>query len=291
MKKVLLAAAALACMGGTALAGPNANGSLIVALADGVVYTVDEASYCGASGLQFCGDAVASYDGTDFVVLNILAAFPSVASPRLAGVTFGWTYDANDIVFDNQAACGDFELPTGAWPASGEGTAVTWGAAQTGTLVDVYWAAAYNYYGNPQSLDLVAHPSQGATFADDDVPSNLDPIAALGSFGFSTAGNVPCPPDVAPGACCDLATGDCEVVLREDCAGEFLGDGTNCDPNLCPQPAVGACCIGEVCAIQNADDCGAQGGSYLGDDTSCDPNPCVVPTLDSSWGAIKGIYR
>ena len=35
MKKVLLAAAALACMGGTALAGPNANGSLIVALADG----------------------------------------------------------------------------------------------------------------------------------------------------------------------------------------------------------------------------------------------------------------
>ena len=36
--------------------------------------------------------------------------------------------------------------------------------------------AAYNYYGNPQLLALEPHPSQGAVFADDDVPSNLDPI-------------------------------------------------------------------------------------------------------------------
>ncbi|MCA9759228.1 MAG: hypothetical protein KDA27_25765 [Candidatus Eisenbacteria bacterium] len=291
MKKVLLAAAALACIGGTALAGPNANGSLIVALADGVVYTTDIENYCGATGLQNCADASVSTAGDATVVIGILAAFPSVASPRLSGVTFGWTYDDNDVALAGYGPCGDFELATGGWPASGEGTAVTWGAAQTGTIVDVYWVAAANYYGNAQTLDLIAHPSQGAMFADDDVPSNLDMIAALGSFGFDTEGTLPCPTDVAPGACC-AADGSCEVVLREDCQGEFLGDGTDCDPNMCIQPAEGACCVGEVCSIRTAMSCDENGGNYQGDDTVCDPNPCtVVPVIDSTWGTLKNNYR
>ncbi|MEZ4650542.1 MAG: hypothetical protein R3E97_17505 [Candidatus Eisenbacteria bacterium] len=290
MKKVLLAAAALACIGGTALAGPNANGSLIVALADGVVYTVDIDNYCGATGLQSCADATVSTTGAETVVMGILAAFPSVASPRLSGVTFGWTYDANDVVLVANGPCGDFELATAGWPNSGEGTAVTWGAAQTGTLVDVYWAAAYNYYGNPQTLDLVAHPSQGAMFADDDVPSNLDPIAALGSFGFDTDGFLPCPPDAAPGACC-FTDGTCEVVLREDCQGVFQGDGTNCDPNPCPPPAMGACCVEEACSVVSEDMCAQNGGMWLGEGTDCDPNPCVVPVIESTWGTLKNNYR
>lgn len=291
MKKVLLAAAALACLGGTALAGPNANGTLVVVLAPGVVYTTDIVDYCGASGLQNCGDGIASFDGTDTVVLNVLAAFPTVGSPRLAGVTFGWAYSEASIVAFG--SCGDFELATGAWPASGEGTAVTFSSARTTSLVDIYWAAAYNYYGNPTTLDLTPHPTQGANFADDDVPSNLDPIAALGSFGFSTEGNLPCPVEAAPGACC-FPDGSCEVLLREDCAaqgGAFQGDGTDCQTVECPQPATGACCVGEVCSIRTADECAAGGGEYLGDDTGCDPNPCVIPTIESSWGTIKNNYR
>jgi hypothetical protein len=292
MKKVLLAAAALACMGGTALAGVNAGGSLILALANGVEYTTDIEDYCGATGLQACGDAIAQTDGTATVVIGVLAAFPSVGSPRLAGVTFGWAY-GSEITLANQGNCGDFELATAGWPASGEGTAVTWGTAQTSTLTDVYWVAAYNYYGNPNTLDLIPHPSQGAFFADDSVPSVLDPIAALGSFGFSTPGNVPCPADVAPGACC-FADGSCVVVFRDECAaagGEFQGDGSACDPNPCPQPATGACCVGEICSVRTAAECDAAGGSYLGNDVPCDPNPCVVPVEETSWGSIKGIYR
>lgn len=292
MKKVLLAAAALACFGGTALAGVNAGGSLILALADGVVYTSDILDYCGATGLQACSDAIGQVGGTDPVVIGVLAAFPSVASPRLAGVTFGWAY--SEIVLIAQAACGDFELGTAGWPASGEGTAVTWGTAQTTTLTDVYWVAAYNYYGNPTTLDLIPHPSQGAFFADDSVPSVLDPIAALGVFGFSTEGTVPCPADVAPGACC-FADGSCVVLFRDECGaagGQFLGDGSACDPNPCEQPATGACCVGEVCSVRTAAECDSAEGSYLGDNVPCDPNPCIiVPVQETSWGSIKGIYR
>jgi hypothetical protein len=294
MKKVLLAAAALACIGGTALAGPNANGSLIVALADGVEYTNDIENYCGATGLQNCLDAIVQFDGTSTVVLGVLGAFPSVANPRVAGVTFGWAYDAAEVTFVAIGACGDFELPTGGWPGSGEGTAVTWATAQTSTILDIYWAAAYNYYGNAQTLDLGVHPTQGADFADDSIPSVLDPIAFFGSFGFATAGTLPCPPDVADGACC-FADGSCAVISRDACGadgGEFLGDGTSCDPNPCIQPATGACCVGEVCSVRTEEECVGAQGQYQGDDTGCDPNPCIiVPTVETSWGTLKGIYR
>lgn len=289
MKKVLLAAAAVAVMGGTAIAGPNAGGTLVATLADGVVYTSDEESYCGA-GATDCATANGRYDNTDTAVINVLAVFPGAANPRLAGVTFGVAYNDAEIFLQGWGACGDFELPTGGWPGSGEGTAVTYSSAQESNLVDVYWFAAYNYYGNANSFDLAAHPSQGANFADDSVPSELDPIAALGSFGFSTDGNVPCPADDAPGACC-FADGSCTLEFRVDCQGDFLGDGTSCDPNPCDQPATGACCDAEGnCTIRTAEECA--GDDYRGDDVPCDPNPCpVVPTFETSWGAVKGIYR
>jgi hypothetical protein len=291
MKKVLLAAAALACIGGTALAGPNANGSLILVLADGVVYTTDIESYCGASGLHNCADGITSANTADTVVLNVLAAFPSVASPRLAAVSFGWSYGA-DVNLVASGNCGDFELGTADWPGSGAGNAVTFAVPQTNLITDVYWVAAYTYYGsdtNPQAIVLGEFPGQGANFADDDIPANVDPIAGLGAFGFYQDGALPCPPDVAPGACCDLASGDCIVVLRDECDAlgfEFLGDGTSCDPNPCPQPATGACCVLDVCSIRSALDCANAGGDYVGDDVPCDPNPCVIPTLDKSWGEI-----
>jgi hypothetical protein len=296
MKKVLLAAAALACIGGAAHAGVNANGSLIVVLADGVVYTDGITDYCGATGLQSCGDAIVRTDGIEeTVVFGVLGAFPPIASPRVKGVVFGWAYDANEIKLVTYGSCGDFELPTADWPASGEGTAVTWGDAQTSTLLDIYWGAAYSYYGNPTTIDMGVHPTQPAEFADDSIPAVTDPIAAFGSLGFSTDGNLPCPVDVADGACC-FADGSCVVVSRDDCAaggGEFLGDGVACDPNPCPVPLTGACCIGELCSIRTADECADSDGDYQGDDSVCDPNPCEIPspTIETSWGTLKGIYR
>jgi hypothetical protein len=294
MKKALLAVAALSCMGSAALAGPNANGTLIAALSVGTVYTVDNTGYCGSSTTGACGDAVVTHTGDQVAVINIIAAFPAPA--RLAGLTFGISYSDPGVAILESGHCGDFELPDGTWPASGTGTAVTWGAAQTSNLVEVYWFAAYNYDGGANSLGLIAHPGQGGNFADDDVPSNIDPIAGYGVFGFNMPGVLACPPDgPRMGACC-FPDGSCAVLFQADCeaqGGTFQGEGSSCDGVVCDQPdPTGACCVGTVCFVLTADECAAQGGVYKGDDVPCDDTICLpVPTIESSWGTIKNNYR
>ncbi len=81
------------------------------------------------------------------------------------------------------------------------------------------------------------------------------------------------------GACCYM--GGCyEDLLPEDCTGgggTYQGDGTDCDPNPCPQ-LTGACCYADgSCLIQTEADCTGAGGAYEGDDMVCDPNPCPQP--------------
>ena len=49
----------------------------------------------------------------------------------------------------------------------------------------------------------------------------------------------------------------------------------------CPTYNYGACCLGEVCQILDADNCTAGGGTYLGNDTTCDDNPCLPPDCPS----------
>jgi hypothetical protein len=292
MKKALLAVAALTCMGSAALAGPNAGGTLIAALSVGTVYCTDTGNYCGSSTTTDCNGAVTSHTGGTPAVINVIAAFPGPA--RLAGLTFGIAYSAG-VVLIEWGACGDFELPDGAWPASGTGTAVTWSSAQTAQLIEAYWIAAYNYYGGCETLALGPHPTQGGNFADDDVPSNIDPIDGYGLFGFNCPGSGPCPSGEQPGACCH-ADGSCEDLFAADCqqSGDtFLGEGTSCLVNGgdCPQPATGACCIGTDCIILTEDECTAAGGSYQGDDVPCPADCGGTPVIESTWGVIKNSYR
>lgn len=296
MKKALLAVAALSCVGSAALAGPNAGGTLIAALSVGTVYTSDNTGYCGSSTTTDCNTATVRWDGGatggEPAVINVLAAFPGPS--RLAGLTFGIAYTAG-VSFLEYGHCGDFELPDGTWPDSGTGTAVTWGSPNTSQIVEIYWLAAYNYsYTDAQSISLIAHPGQGGNFADDDVPSNIDPIEGYGVFGFLQDGLVACPTGDAPGACC-FADGSCAVLLAADCeaqGGTFQGEGTNCDGTPCPQPATGACCVGEDCIILTSDECAARGGTYQGDDAPCEADTCIpTPTFDASWGTIKNTYR
>jgi hypothetical protein len=292
MKKALLAVAALSCMGSAALAGPNAGGTLIAALSVGTIYTTDNTGYCGSSTTTDCNSAVTTWAGPDNAVINIIAAFP--VPGRLAGLTFGISY-TGDVAITEGGHCGDFELPDGTWPNSGTGTAVTWGSAQTSSLVEVYWFAAYNYDETPDSFSLIAHPGQGGNFADDDVPSNIDPIAGYGVFGFNMPGSVACGDPVRLGACC-FPDGSCTVLSADDCGaqgGSYQGDDTTCDGVVCDQPdPTGACCVGTVCFVLTADECAAQGGVYKGDDVPCDDTICLpVPTIESSWGTIKNNYR
>jgi hypothetical protein len=300
MKKFLLAVAALLCASGVAMAGPNAGGTLILVEAVGVDYTDSISNYCGMSTITDCATGVVEAGLGEVKVLHAIAAFAPDSSPRLKGITFGIGYDPGaadfeGVILAGNGKCADLEVPTTspAWPDSGSGNALTWAMTQTAHLVEVYWFAAYGYSysgANTFSLCLIPHPTQPTQFGDDDVPASLDDIAGLGCYGFGEPGFLPCPSGEVPGACC-FADGSCTVTLPADCTGDFDGS-PSCSPNPCPQPATGACCIGEDCFVRTEAECTAAGGEYKGDDVSCDPNPCIpIPTIETTWGQIKSNYR
>lgn len=60
-------------------------------------------------------------------------------------------------------------------------------------------------------------------------------------------------------------------------------------------PTDGACCLRNTtagaCIMATPQDCAAQGGIFLGLGVLCDPLPCVTGAKQSSWGAVKSIYR
>ena len=282
-------------------AGPHAGGVLILDDGPDLVGCEDLSHLCPYveehDPLVDCASANPHFDSEyGYGLWTIYAAFPEGSSPRLAGLTFGVDYDDSAILVGAYESCGDFELSTSDWPLPGSGDAVTWVEAQTTQVVRVYVFGGYEYYGLDTSFDLVPHPILGADFADDDIPSNLDPIADFGRLGFNgNPGYLPCFVG-GVGACCFCPSGDCAILFSGDCddaGGTFQGDGTTCDPNPCDCPPVGACCPPEgPCRLATSGECAGLGGEYIGDGTTCDPDPCeVVPTIGSSWGAIKRMYR
>jgi hypothetical protein len=289
------------------LAGPHAGGTLIIHSPD-IIFCLDgggagtgSPDLCTASGdlpLLDCESAVINGSG-EFVAdfLAVYAAFPQTSSPRLLGLTMGISYDESAIFILDSQACGDFELPNSNWPSSGEGTAITWVAPQTDHLVPVYVFAAYEYYGLDVSFDLGQHPIHGSWFADDSVPSVLDPVADFGRFGFNgNPGYLPCPEAGDPvGACCIDLDCLCIIATRQECdaeGGDYLGDNTDCDAVVC-ECFPGACCLSDgECFDTTLAGCDQVGGTWLGEFTLCTPTSCEpVPTLDSSWGRIKSNYR
>jgi hypothetical protein len=333
MKAFLLAMAALAVLSNAALAGPNAGGTLVVHDAGLLVSQTNGSESICAQGIvpAYCEAADAEIDGvigpaSDPAIFKVYAAFRVGSAPRLMGLTWGVDYPY-DIVVTLWGGCGNFELNDPNWPASGSGSSVTYGTVQTGLLTEVYWFAAYNYYGNPVQFQLAPNPSQGGVFGDDSVPAVLDPIAGYGAMGFDGPGIFACPglgPEGA--ACCDVCTGECTIALPMDCEGTWMGDGTVCDPNPCLPPA-GACCIGDCqctvvpqclctgiyvgdgvlcypspCCLAAGACCAADGtctittpdqcdGTYMGAETTCEPDPCLIPARSTSWGRIKNIYH
>ncbi|MEZ4647733.1 MAG: hypothetical protein R3E97_02920 [Candidatus Eisenbacteria bacterium] len=282
----------------TSIAGPNANGTLIVHYFAGGIFCVDDPPCVLAENMDpllSCADGLTNVPEDTPALFSVYAAFPETDGPRVSGITFGIDYPEPVFVLAYES-CADFELPTGDWPNPGAGTAVTWTSAQTSTLTHVYAFSGYSYsfYGADQSFDLIPHPSQGGFFADDDVPSNLDPIVDYGVLGFgNNPGYLPCPAIPMDGACC-LPDCSCIVTTRNECPGEFYGEGTSCDPNPCSCPAMGACCIDiPECTLLTELECLDQGGIYLGDDLPCEPNPCDFgsPVEAASWGKIKANYR
>jgi hypothetical protein len=78
------------------------------------------------------------------------------------------------------------------------------------------------------------------------------------------------------GSCCDGVV--CDNLSPEACAGNngvYLGNGTNCIANPCPQ---GACCTAGSCDDLAPGACAIADGLYLGDDTSCLIDGCPAPS-------------
>jgi hypothetical protein len=90
----------------------------------------------------------------------------------------------------------------------------------------------------------------------------------------------------ATGACC-FTDGQCIVATQDECAtqgGNYVGDGTTCQPNPCAQPE--ACCFPDgSCQVLLPDLCSTQGGTPMGPGTSCGeritcpqpPQACCFP--------------
>ncbi|MBT8485578.1 MAG: hypothetical protein KJO43_08355, partial [Phycisphaerae bacterium] len=98
------------------------------------------------------------------------------------------------------------------------------------------------------------------------------------------------------GACC-APDGTCEVATAAGCAfsgGVFQGDGTNCDPNPCPQP-MGACCFDDgSCTVDEGVVCVDAGGVFQGDGTTCatvtcpQPGACCLPDGACTQSMVLG---
>jgi len=80
----------------------------------------------------------------------------------------------------------------------------------------------------------------------------------------------------AEGACCS-SDGSCARSSPSGCdisGGDYQGDDTGCDPNLCPQPTTGACCLGDACQAVTASDCADADGFFLGLGRDCGSVMC-----------------
>lgn len=109
----------------------------------------------------------------------------------------------------------------------------------------------------------------------DDGETTLQKISDGGTWTI-TANNTPGESnyDIAEyGACCNVAAQTCELTLPEDCTSsgfEFLGLGTDCDPNPCIPS--GACCRPDGSCVENVyeDTCtDVLDGIWKGEDSYC----------------------
>ena len=104
------------------------------------------------------------------------------------------------------------------------------------------------------------------------------------------------------GACCNPTTGTCTVTTQADCTGGnvWMGPGTTCIPNPCPNclsPACnGICCLPDgSCQYTFKPTCDQENGTYY-DNSTCQPNPCTTSSVPAplwknpNWGRIKSRY-
>lgn len=268
-----------------ACAGANRGGVLLLHAQPEIVYTTTDADHCDLSLPSDCASAETELGIDRVTIVSVLAAFDAAANPRLSGLTFGLRYPEG-VAIVAHGACGDFELCQPGWPRSGYGTALSFNAPRTGMLEQVYWLAIGVEDVGLSSVELIAHPMQGASFADDTIPARLDPITDFGSLGIGALGYAPCPGEYKQAGACCLLDGNCFVLTEDACAarqGYYSGHESECAPQLCVD-LVGACCSpNRRCTVLRAPECHAiEDAVFLGWDTSCDVNFCPNWDVDGA---------
>lgn len=258
MRKILLALGIMALICTPAMAGPNANGAIIVHTNDAYNYSAGTACTTTFGLPADCASAITRSD-KNFITAGqrstvwFLAAFLPTASPRVASVYFGT--DVDDLNFDagsNYGPCGPLgtqQVPDGGWPYDA-GNSVGFGTPVIGNTLFVFYVFGLDNYDdvvdapNPWWCSTINQTGGYAAFFDDSFPPNQDNITKFGCVKWYEAGQNQCP-EIIPisGACC-FETGECLVLMQADCVaqgGSYVGDDTTCVPdNPCAQP--GACC-------------------------------------------------
>lgn len=248
-----------ALLPGLARSGPHVGGTLILHYHDALTATCDPPPF--QSALDNCDRAVVRVppatafppDCSEYQVWYAYAAFPPGSLPRLRSICFGIDYNplAGGTGIELVST---FRDPTAAeiqsidppWPDPRSGTALVFLEMHTERVVPIY---AFVGYGSPgQVFSLKSHPDPkwGATFGDDSVPPNLDPVAGFGSIGFGICGERACPePTIIEGGCCD-PDGTCTYVPEAQCpSGDWVW-GRLCDPNPCHATAAQTTAWGKI---------------------------------------------
>jgi hypothetical protein len=250
-------------LAGTASAGKNSGGALVVHTADNAYFYRYYTVYCDSPYYEDPGACWAAgtevTDGNTPVIFWVLAAFRDISVPCVSGIDFGVCHNLPEeyvYVWNLCGPDGTTAVTTPGWPSQGNASGISIGFGTpviANRLFPVYWFATWGFEG--AYFGTCAHPDSGvARFWDDSEPPVADECHNFGQIRWYEEGF-----------------------------------------NHCPDPA--ACCLPDYsCVLEAPGDCEWLGGEFLGG--PCDPNPCIpsdVPemqrTQETTWGKTKAIYR
>ena len=172
------------------------------------------------------------------------------------------------------------------------------GAPWEGNYIPVMHFSGYAYgYSGEGKIPIDVDPSTGFVgFSNCEAPPLEFDAEQLGALGIDMDGIYAQPISPPYGACClpDNQCIDASLYMCSQMGGEWMGPETHCEPEN-PCEGVWVCCVMCDCYIFGTQmECEAMGGVFHPEWDSCEPNPCIgphSPANETSWGAIKGMYR
>lgn len=282
MKRILFTLGAVLLFCTPAAGGPNADGAIIVHVAD-IIYGTGDVCTTPAGQPASCEEAITRRDDSSAVVW-FLAAFPPGSFPAVAAVYFGVDFDMDNLGVDGSGPCGPLGtmiIQDAGWPANDAGCSIGFGTPIEGeTLFRFYYFLMNETSGSagPYFCSGINPTGGYAAFFDNTFPPREDRVTQFGCVRWYEAGNNTCPQVMPVAVCCDPLTGHCVMTTQSGCPapGIWHTEWDTCLPNPCPRPVAVCCQVDGSCTTGIEEDCLAPAIWHL-DWTSCLPNPCPGP--------------